>query len=224
MATKELIFREYEELCTKYKKLRPPEKLNDGWKIEGEFDVKDANGYNWDTYAIRIVIPAGFPDELPELIETSKKIKQTAEWHNSGGECCLATHAKIFNELGTPISLLKWMDRFVHDYLANHVIKFREKSYAKGEYPHGEEGMIVGYKEIFNLSTAEEVLERLNFLCGTTSLGRNDRCFCQSGKKYKHCFLKNPMGHFANIPIALLNKERAQIESWLKKNSECLNQ
>lgn len=220
MVAKELIFREFEELCTKYKKLLPPERLNDGWKIDGDFDVIDADGHRWDSYGIRIIIPAGFPYELPELVETSKKIEQSAGWHNSGGECCLATHAKIFNELGTPISLLKWMDRFVHDYLANHVIKIREKIYPKGEYPHGEEGMVVGYKEIFNLNTAEEVLERLNFLCGTTSLGRNDRCFCQSGRKYKHCFLKDPVGHFANIPVSLLNKERIQIALWIKKNVE----
>lgn len=220
MVTKELVFREFEELCGTYKKLLPPEVYGGGWKIDGEFDVMDADGHRWDTYEIRIVIPPGFPYELPKLIETSKKIGQTPDWHNSDGECCLATHAKIFNELGTPLSLLKWMDRFVHDYLASHVIRIREKIYPKGEYPHGEEGMVVGYKEIFNLDTDEEVLERLNFLCGTTSLGRNDRCFCQSGRKYKHCFLMNPMGHFANIPIELLNKERIKITDWLKKNVE----
>ncbi len=39
MVTKDLIYREFDEVCTKYKKLLPPEKLGDGWKIEGEFDV-----------------------------------------------------------------------------------------------------------------------------------------------------------------------------------------
>lgn len=217
MATKELIYREFNELSTKYKKLLPPEKLDEGWKIDGEFDVVDADGHKWDTYGISILVPPGFPYDLPALLETSKKIEPTAEWHNSNGVCCLATNAIIYKELGTPISLLKWMNRFVHDYLANHVIKLRDNSYAKGEYPHGEEGMLVGYKEIFGLETESEVMNRLNLICRNVSLGRNEKCFCNSGKKYKRCFLLNPEEHYYNIPINVLNTERVQILKWLMK-------
>lgn len=218
MVTNELIYREFDELCTKYKKLLPPEKLNNGWKIEGEFDVVGADGHRWDTYGIRILIPPGFPYDLPFLMEISNKIEPTAEWHNNNGVCCLATNAIIYNELGTPVSLLKWMNRFVHDYLANHVIKLKDKSYAKGEYPHGEEGMLVGYKEIFGLNTDSKVMQRLKLICGVASLGRNVPCFCGNGKKYKRCFLLKPTEHYHNIPISLLNSERVQIANWLQKN------
>jgi hypothetical protein len=217
MVTKELVFSEFGELCTKYKKLLPPEKFRDGYIIDGDFDVVDADGHKWDTYGIRIFLPINFPYELPVLIETSKKIEWSADWHNSNGICCLATNAIIYKELGTPISLLKWMNRFVHDFLANHVIKLLDKSYAKGEYPHGEEGMIVGYKEIFEVNTNEEVLKRLKLICGVLSMGRNEPCFCNRGKKYKHCFLINPTQHYYNIPIAILNAERNQILNYLNK-------
>lgn len=218
MVTKELIFREFDEVCTKYKKLLPPKTFKDGWIIDGEFDVVGADGYKWDTYGIRIYIPPEFPYDLPALIETSEKIERTADWHNNYGICCLATNAIIYKELGTPISLLKWIDRFVHDYLANHVIKLKDKSYPKGEYPHGEEGMLVGYKEIFGLTSNAEVVQRLNLICGVTSLGRNAPCFCGCGKKYKRCFLINPKEHYHNIPISLLNKERVDIANWLLRN------
>ncbi len=218
MVTKELVYREFDELCTKYKKLAPPERLNDGWKIEGEFDVIDADGHRWDTYGIRILIPPGFPYDLPILMETSKKIEPSADWHNGNGICCLATNAIIYNVLGTPISLLKWMDRFVHDFLANHIIKLKDKSYAKGEYPHYEEGMIVGYKEIFGLTTDAELLKRLNLICGVSSLARNAPCFCGSNKKYKRCYLSYPNEHHHKIPISLLNSERIQITNWLNIN------
>ncbi len=218
MVSKELVYREFDELCTKYKKLLPPEKFGEWWKIEGEFDVVDADGHKWDTYGIKILIPPGFPYDLPALLETTKKIEPSAEWHNSNGVCCLATNAIIYKELGTPISLLKWMSRFVHDYLANHIIKVKDKSYAKGEYPHGEEGMLVGYKEIFGLNTDAEVMQRLQLICGVASLGRNEICFCNSGKKYKRCFLLSPMEHCHNIPISMLNSERIKIVNWLNRN------
>lgn len=216
MVAKELIHSEFEELCTKYKKLLPPEKFNNYWKIDGEFDVIDADGYKWDTYSIRIIIPDGFPFELPILMETSGKIEQTADWHNINGVCCLATNAIIYNALGTPISLLKWMNRFVHDFLSNHVIKLNDKCYATGEYPHYEEGILVGYKEIFGLVTDNEVVQRLKLICGITSMSRNEQCFCGSGKKYKRCFLLNRNEHYCNIPLSLLKKETMVIINWLR--------
>lgn len=220
MVTKELIYDEYDELCTKYKKLLPPMEVKSGWwKIDGEFDVIDADGHKWETYGISILVSPKFPYDLPCLIETSNKIEHSVEWHNDYGFCCLATKAIIYNDLGSPISLLKWMDRFVHDFLANHVVKVLDKNYPKGEYPHYEEGMIVGYKEIFGLNTDSEVMRRLKLLCGILSLGRNEMCFCGSGKKYKRCFLLKPQEHYNNIPVSVLNEERIQIANWLKKMS-----
>jgi uncharacterized protein YecA (UPF0149 family) len=48
-------------------------------------------------------------------------------------------------------------------------------------------------------------------------MSRNEKCFCNSGKKYKRCFLINPNEHYFNIPIALLNIERNQIFNYLSK-------
>ncbi len=217
MVTEELIYKEYYELCTKYKKLLPPQSYGSGWKIDGEFDVIDSDGNRWETYGISIIVPHEFPYDLPILIETSNKIERTVEWHNSNGVCCLATNAIIYNSLGSHISLMKWMDRFVHDFLANHVVRLLEKNYVRGEYPHYEEGMLVGYKEIFGLEHNTEVMYRLNLLCGVVTLGRNEICFCGSGKKYKRCFLIKPQEHYYNIPISVLNKERIQIANWIKK-------
>lgn len=218
MVTKELIFSEFDQLCSKYKKLKPPEQIGDIWIIDGDFDVIDADGYKWATYGIRIEIPLGFPVDLPVLKETRGEIIPTADWHNTNGICCLATYAIMYKELGTPISLLKWMNRFVHDYLANHVVKLHKKSYANGEYPHGVEGIIVGYKEIFNLATDLEIFNRLNLLCEVDKIGRNDVCFCGSGKKYKRCFLLNKVEHYINIPIRILEAERLQIAKFLNFN------
>ncbi len=214
MVPEQLIEDAYEEASAKYKKLLPPVKLGVGWRIDGFFDVIDSDGHVWDTYGIRILLPENFPYELPVLIETSGKIEQTAEWHNVGF-CCVATYAVMFRELGTPISLLKWLDRFVHDFLANHVIRLRDKEYPKGEYEHGTQGIIDGYKEVFGVDSEGEVLTRLRLLCGTTKIGRNDPCFCNSGKKYKKCFLQNRDEHCLGIPVWLLTRELAEIVDYL---------
>lgn len=165
MVTEELIQREYTEATTKYKKLFPPHREGKDWKICGYFDVIDSDGHCWDTYGIHITIPPNYPYELPSLTETTCKITRHEDWHNINGVCCLSTTAVIFASLGGKITLVKWLDRFVHDFLANHIIKLRDEKYAKGEYPHGVEGIIHGYKEIFNVQSISEIVLILRMIC-----------------------------------------------------------
>lgn len=216
MVSEQLIRDEYQRVAEKYKKLKPPERYGRGWKIDGLFDVVDSNGHVWDTYGIRILLPINFPYELPILIETSGKVERHEDWHNVDGACCLATYAMMYKELGVPISLVKWLDRFVHDFLANHVIRLKDGAYPKGEYAHGTEGILAGYKEIFELNTNEAVLNRLRLICGQSKIGRNDPCFCGSGKKYKKCFLQKKEEHYLGIPLSLLSTELAEISGYLR--------
>jgi hypothetical protein len=217
MVTEEYILKEFEIISTKYDKLQSPVKSETDWIISGEFDIIDSNGYCWETYGIKIILPAKYPYALPILIETSDKIEKHEDWHNIGGICCLSTEAIMFRELGLPISLLSWLDRFVFDFLANHVIKKREKEYAKGEFSHGTKGTVEGYYEIFNVSDPKTVFNKLKTLLDTTNLGRNDLCFCGSRIKFKKCYLQSPHTHTLHgVPISVLNHDYQEIAKHLK--------
>ncbi len=217
MVSEEYILKEFEIISQKYDKLKSPVKTESSWHITGDFDVIDPNGYCWDTYSIEIILPDEYPYVLPCLIETSNKIEQHENWHNLLGVCCLSTDAIMYRELGLPLSLLKWLDRFVYDFLANHVIKKREKEYAKGEFSHGPEGIVEGYFEIFNVSDKKIVFKKIKSLLDITNLGRNDPCFCGSNIKYKKCFLQSPYTHtLLGIPISVLNHDYVEIGKLLK--------
>ncbi len=216
MVTEEYILKEFEIISTKYDKLQLPVRSDTGWIISGEFDVIDPNGYCWDTYGIKIILPAKYPYALPILIETSNKIEHHEDWHNNG-ICCLSTDAVMYRELGLPVSLLKWLDRFVYDFLANHFIKKREKEYAKGEFSHGTKGIVEGYYEIFKLSDTETVFKKIKTLLDSTNLGRNDLCFCGSKIKFKKCYLKSPNTHTLHgVPISVLSHDYQEIAKYLK--------
>jgi len=217
MVTEEYILKEFEIISKKYDKLKPPEKTETGWHITGDFDVIDPNGYCWDTYSIKIIIPDKYPYTLPILIETSNKIEQHEDWHKNGGICCLSTEAIMYRELGLPISLLVWLDRFVYDFLANHVIRKREEKYVKGEFSHGTTGTVEGYFEIFNVSDTKTVSKKIKTLLDATNLGRNDLCFCGSKIKFKKCFLQSPHTHTLHgVPISVLNRDYREIAKFLK--------
>lgn len=220
MVTEAYILKEYEIISSKYVKLNRPVRTNDIWVITGFFDVIDADGYCWDTYGIKIVIPPDFPLKLPTLVETTGKIKHDISWHNVQGVCCLSTEAIMYKTLGTPISLLKWLDRFVHDFLANHVIKVKENNYAQGEFSHGTDGVIEGYKEIFGTSDVNQVVKKMNEITCKLRIRRNLKCFCGSGKKFKHCYDASPYTHtFENIPIPLIEKDLIEIRRHIRRQS-----
>jgi hypothetical protein len=211
MVTEEVIRQEYNDLRSKYTKLLRPEKVGEGFVIKGSIDVIDADGGYWDTYDVSILIPAGYPLEIPILIETSKKIERHEDWHNRDGICCLSTNAKMYSVLGKNMTLFNWLEKFAHPFLANHVFRIKTGNYANNEFDHGTKGIIQGYCEIFNFTNEFEVIERLSLICGNKKIGRNDLCFCGVGKKYKKCFLINPKYHYLNIPYETLKKDLEEI-------------
>lgn len=215
MVTDEVIKYQFEEAAQKFRKLNPPKKYKDDWVINGYIDVIDDEGGYWDTYDIIINIPLSYPYDLPSLMETGNKIPKEANWHNSNWTCCLSTNAKMFYLLENNITLLRWLEKFAHPYLANHVYKKKTGKYAGKEYDHGTNGLIQGYYEIFDLSGSNEVLQRLMLICELQKLGRNDPCFCKSGKKYKKCFLIDPSNHQLGIPASVLQRDLNEINDYL---------
>jgi SEC-C motif. len=216
MVSEELVLRQYQEAKEKFPKLLKPKRVDNGWEIDGLIDVIDDEGSFWDTYQVKIIVPDKFPDQLFELHETGNKIQKGAEWHNNDS-CCLSTNAVMFSEMAGNITLLNWLDKFAYPFLANHVFKVKTGHYANEEFDHGNAGIIQGYFKVFRTNNLSLVLEKLNLITGIKSLGRNDPCFCNSGKKYKQCFLKDPKKHSPGIPISILQSDLNQILGHIQK-------
>ncbi len=198
---KEIVWDHLVEARTRYPKLSDPVEENNVQKIVGAIDVVDDAGRYWDTYDVSIIIPAKYPNDLPILIETSNKIERHIDWHIIGeGFCCLSTKAKIFHELKGDLTLLRWLDKFAHPYLANHVYKLKTGHYANEEFSHGTLGIIEGWRQILDCNDTKKVLLQLKRMAGIESLPLNQLCFCNSGKKYKRCYLLNESAHRMNIP------------------------
>lgn len=217
MVSEELINFQYVEAGKKFKKLNSPEKCEVGWRIKGHIDVIDDEGGYWDTYEVRIIIPDGYPEQLPILIETSKKIERHEDWHNTDGICCLSTNAKMFTTLKGDITLLRWLEKFAHPFLANHVYKIKTNAYASSEFEHGTAGLLQGYFEIFETLNVHEVIRMLRLMSGCLPMSKNAKCFCGSGKKYKRCFLLNPNIHYQKIPLQILKADLYHIKKYLNK-------
>ena len=216
MVSEELVLRQYQEAKERFPRLLKPKKVDNGWEIDGFIDVIDDEGSIWDSFNVKITFPFNFPDQLFELKETGNKIPRGAEWHNNES-CCLSTNAIMFSEMLGNLTLLNWLIKFAHPFLANYVYKLKTEYYANEVFDHGEPGIIQGYYKVFRTNDLSIVVERLNYITGTKTLGRNDPCFCGSGKKYKHCYLSEPQKHSPGIPISILKSDLNQILIYNKK-------
>jgi len=216
MVSEQVINRQYESAKQKFPKLDQPERVGEVWEIKGSIDVIDDEGSQWTTYDVKIVVPEKSPQELFELHETGNKIPKEPKWHN-GNSCCLSTNAVMFSEMAGNLTLLNWLEKFAHPFLANHIYKIKTGHYANEEFEHGTEGIIHGYYKIFRTSDLNEVMTRLKLMCGVMKLGRNAPCFCQSGKKYKRCFLIEPIKHYSGIPIGVLRNDLNEITEYPTK-------
>jgi hypothetical protein len=217
MVSEEFISSQYESAKEKFPKLLQPERVGEHWVINGAIDVIDDEGSPWDTFDIRIFVPQNFPEQLPMLQETGNRIPKESKWHNSLA-CCLSTNATIYFKLGDDITLLNWLIKFAHPFLANYVYKREKGEYASGEFAHETPGIIQGYENLFGLSGVNAVFEKLKMLCSVLHLGRNDKCFCGSGKKFKKCYQNSPFSHkYSNIPFFQLEKDLQEIRTLIKK-------
>ncbi len=211
MVSQELISSQYESAKEKFPKLLQPIWVGEHWEINGAIDVIDDEDYCWDTFQVKIVIPKNFPEDLFQLLEMGKRIPKEAFWHNSIA-CCLSTHATIYSVLGEDLSLLNWLVKFAHPFLANFVYKCKKKEYASGEFEHETLGIIQGYEKLFRLNGTKEVFYLLKKLCSVLKKGRNEQCFCGSGIKFKYCYMKFPFTHkYSNIPYPQLEKDMDEI-------------
>ena len=83
-------------------------------------------------------------------------------------------------------NLLQWMDEYVEPYYFTYEYFMRFGSYPFGERPHGPEGVISTYQELFH----EEDLGKtfiLMMYCADESYRGHIHCPCGSGKKLRSC-------------------------------------
>lgn len=147
---------------------------------------RTALGFTLDGYYdIEIRIPIDSP-KLPTVIDMGNAIEQSYPHRYTNGELCLETDTAVKLRFINGFNLLQWMDEYVEPYYFTYEYFMRFGSYPFGERPHGPEGVISTYQELFH----EEDLGKtfiLMMYCADESYRGHIHCPCGSGKKLRHC-------------------------------------
>lgn len=156
--------------------------------ISGIIPLKDENGSFIDSYKIKIVPTIDYPNRFPYVIETSGRIPINNDWHiyTDDGHCCISTIPEEILICKNGISLHSFIENQVKPYFFNQ--KYREMfGFFLKERPHGIEGNIQFFIEIFKTKNLDIIINGLRFIKQRNEPNRVSKCFCGSGLKYRKC-------------------------------------
>ena len=126
-----------------------------------EFNAHHAKeGSIQDSFALEIIVPSGFPKELPRVTETGGRIPRTGEYHVNPTDNTLC--------LGSPLSLLfklsqkPTLEGFAENCLVSYLFAISRKLNTGGPLPfgelaHGRKGIQDDYAALFELRQPENV-------------------------------------------------------------------
>lgn len=167
----------------------------------GKINIFDPNeGFIWDSFQViyRLDITGFYeknykkiyyPEALPKVFLHDHPEMKCVDRHISKeGGCCLATDVEASIILGNNYTLIDFTEKLVIPFFATQIIFDKTGEWINGDYSHGSRGKIEYYAERLCVTT-ENVLPALKNILYTKTLGRNDLCLCNSGKKFKKCHL-----------------------------------
>ncbi len=158
-------------------------------RVKGEIDIMDSEGTFWGTFLISVDFHRSYHKGFAILFDHSKAFPWTLDWHtNKGGECCICSPIEKIEQSHSRITVLGFMDEYVIPFYSNQIYRREFGSYKNGSYGHYKEGIWESLEEEFNTKDRGVIKEILNRM--GRNRGRNDLCFCGSGKKLKKCHLQ----------------------------------
>jgi len=157
--------------------------------LKGILDISDENGIVVGSFSVEIHPTEKFPYRFPKLYEVGGDIPCEPDWHKySDNFCCLTVGQEEILICHKGISIIEFIDKIARPYFANQLYRKREGRYLN-EYPHGLDGIKVFYTELFKRNDLSLWRKCIDSAFVKRQIGRNDKCYCNSGVKYKNCHL-----------------------------------
>ncbi|MDN6835917.1 MAG: SEC-C domain-containing protein [Lactococcus lactis] len=161
---------------------------------------------------IQMEIPKIYPCELPIVFEFGEKQIKNFPHINPDvkGTFCLGTEMDIRRILKPDYLLGKYV-HLIAEFLGTYKYYDEYGVFPYGDRGHGTVGIIETYKDIFSVSTKQQVLN-LMMIDKLKNSYRNKKCPCNSGVKFKSCHWKTMSIIFKNpLEYSQMKKDYVQI-------------
>lgn len=159
--------------------------------IEGQFDfIASAKAYNsiTDSYQLSILIPSGFPREVPAVYELQGRIPRDNKHHvNHDGSLCLGSPIRVLWKIAHEPTISGFADNCLIPYLFSISHKILHGTFPFGELDHGSPGELSDYVDLFRLKTSKQVQMALRCLGMKKRRANKLPCPCTCGQRLGKC-------------------------------------
>ena len=180
-------------------------------EIAGAFPVRGADEKELDRFDVALVLPQGFPKELPEVRETSGRIPWKADRHvEPDGKACVIFPDDRWRCFPDGSTVLDYLRGPVHNYFLSQTYWEEHGEWPLGEWDHGELGILEYYRWLVG---TEDNLTACRFLhiLGKLNLKGHWECPCGSGAKVNDCCKAKIVDLRAKIPPAVARHSYAKL-------------
>lgn len=161
--------------------------------LKGILDIVNEEKEVVGSFSIEIKYCNDFPYKFPLLYEVGGDIPNLPDWHKyTDDRCCITVEPDEILKCKDGITVITFIENYAIPYFANHIYRTQYGVYKNGEYSHGIIGLLEFYSVLFQTSDKSKWREYIDLAISgkVIKLGRNARCFCGSGLKYKNCHNK----------------------------------
>jgi hypothetical protein len=142
-------------------------------------------------YEIRILIPPGYPDEVPALLCSPDEVPKLEVRHNSSSTACLCARCDYRKHWRRGSTLAAFIESLVIPFLTcQHYYDVNGQWPQRGERAHGAPGVLQAYRD-FCQSLGEvtnEMIARVIRMLALPGVPKGHHsCPCGSGKRIRDC-------------------------------------
>lgn len=142
-----------------------------------------------DTYRLRIEVPLGPTEDLPEVFEVAGRIPRELDDHvNTAGNLCLGSPVRLRTKVGKSPTLLGFVEACVVPFLYGR--SWREQGnegFPFQELPHFGQGLIEDYQGLLKVSGREAVIGALIALGLRRRVANKRPCPCGCRLRLGRC-------------------------------------
>jgi len=170
-------------------------------RVKGTFAfsaIHKSCGQITDSFEIEIVIPRGFPGELPVVVETAGRIPRQGEFHvNPDGSLCLGSQLRLLIKVSRNPTLSGFAESCLIPYLYAISDKLKRGGPLPfGELSHAAPGLLQDYADLFGLNSHDQVKRALMLLTHRRRIANKMSCPCGCERRLGRCKFGRRLNRF----------------------------
>lgn len=171
--------------------LRYEGKNRDFHIFSGNYFLKDDSDKLIESFAVRVCIPLKYPNTVPIVLSTDEKITRHEDLHISEEGIICFEHGYNLNKYASGgLRLYDFIEYYFPKYFSWILLKQNGNTENLKEWAHGKKGNLEMYELLLCTSDIRKMEAFLVQYLSVSKPGRNQKCYCNSGKKIKNCHLE----------------------------------